>query len=251
MAGQSDEGAVPHHPDRSGGEVRGGVVCQAQLRFLQRLPRGRAAWTTSTSCCTWATTSTRRPRFRPASRPPGIDIGRPMDPLGDCMTREDYDKRYALYRRDADLQLLHAAPRDDGDHRRPRAVGQRLAGRRAGARRREGRPVGRSRARGDGRCGATGCRPCGARTTATRSGRRSISGSAGRILLCETRLARIEPRRPEERPEDGDGSGAAGVGAGPVGDSGRRAGRSWRCRRCCPTWTRRSATRTRCSRCTS
>jgi alkaline phosphatase D len=39
---------------------------------------------------------------------PGADIGRPMDPLGDCMTREDYDKRYALYRGDADLQLLHS-----------------------------------------------------------------------------------------------------------------------------------------------
>ena len=38
----------------------------------------------------------------------GADIGRPMDPLNDCMTREDYDRRYALYRSDADLQLLHA-----------------------------------------------------------------------------------------------------------------------------------------------
>ncbi|MEO8261795.1 MAG: alkaline phosphatase D family protein [Pseudolysinimonas sp.] len=38
----------------------------------------------------------------------GADIGRPMEPLNDCMTREDYDKRYALYRRDADLQLLHS-----------------------------------------------------------------------------------------------------------------------------------------------
>lgn len=38
----------------------------------------------------------------------GADIGRPMEPLGDCMTREDYDTRYALYRRDADLQLLHS-----------------------------------------------------------------------------------------------------------------------------------------------
>jgi alkaline phosphatase D len=39
---------------------------------------------------------------------PGADIGRPMDPLGDCMTREDYDRRYALYRGDADLALLHS-----------------------------------------------------------------------------------------------------------------------------------------------
>jgi alkaline phosphatase D len=39
----------------------------------------------------------------------GADIGRPMDPLGDCVTREDYDRRYALYRGDGDLQALHAA----------------------------------------------------------------------------------------------------------------------------------------------
>ncbi len=39
---------------------------------------------------------------------PGADIGRPMDPLGDCMKREDYDRRYALYRGDADLALLHS-----------------------------------------------------------------------------------------------------------------------------------------------
>ena len=39
---------------------------------------------------------------------PGADIGRPMDPLGDCMTRSDYDTRYALYRRDADLLHMHA-----------------------------------------------------------------------------------------------------------------------------------------------
>ena len=39
---------------------------------------------------------------------PGADIGRPMEPLGDCMTRSDYDTRYALYRRDADLLHLHA-----------------------------------------------------------------------------------------------------------------------------------------------
>ncbi|CAN5269752.1 alkaline phosphatase D family protein [soil metagenome] len=38
----------------------------------------------------------------------GADIGRPMDPLGDCLTRDDYDKRYALYRSDPDLALLHS-----------------------------------------------------------------------------------------------------------------------------------------------
>ena len=39
---------------------------------------------------------------------PGADIGRPMDPLNDCVTFEDYSTRYALYRRDPDLLALHA-----------------------------------------------------------------------------------------------------------------------------------------------
>ena len=38
----------------------------------------------------------------------GKATDRPMDPLGDCMTQRDYDTRYTLYRRDADLQLLHS-----------------------------------------------------------------------------------------------------------------------------------------------
>lgn len=38
----------------------------------------------------------------------GADIGRPFEPLSDCMTYDDYDTRYAEYRRDPDLQLLHA-----------------------------------------------------------------------------------------------------------------------------------------------
>jgi alkaline phosphatase D len=37
----------------------------------------------------------------------GADIGRPMDPLNDCITFTDYDTRYAQYRGDADLSLLH------------------------------------------------------------------------------------------------------------------------------------------------
>ncbi len=40
---------------------------------------------------------------------PGAATDRPMDPPGDCLTREDYDRRYALYRGDPDLQALHAA----------------------------------------------------------------------------------------------------------------------------------------------
>lgn len=38
---------------------------------------------------------------------PGIDIGRPFEPIHDCVTADDYDRRYAQYRRDPDLQLLH------------------------------------------------------------------------------------------------------------------------------------------------
>jgi alkaline phosphatase D len=84
---------------------------------------------------------------------PGADIGRPMDPLGDCMTRSDYDTRYALYRRDADLLHMHArhAIIATIDDRRPRAERQRLARRRAGARRRKGRPLDRALERGDER----------------------------------------------------------------------------------------------------
>ena len=39
---------------------------------------------------------------------PGANIGRPMAPLTDCMTFEDYSTRYALYRGDPDLALLHS-----------------------------------------------------------------------------------------------------------------------------------------------
>lgn len=40
---------------------------------------------------------------------PGIDIGRPFDPLHDCVALDDYHRRYAQYRLDEDLQALHAA----------------------------------------------------------------------------------------------------------------------------------------------
>ena len=39
---------------------------------------------------------------------PGANIGRPMDPLGTCVRRADYDTRYRQYRGDQDLLLLHA-----------------------------------------------------------------------------------------------------------------------------------------------
>jgi alkaline phosphatase D len=45
----------------------------------------------------------------PKSQTPGADIGRPFDPLHECVTLEDYRTRYRQYRRDPDVQLLHAA----------------------------------------------------------------------------------------------------------------------------------------------
>ena len=49
---------------------------------------------TSTSCCTSATTSTRRPTHRGRAKRRGADIGRPFDPLHECVTLEDYRTRY-------------------------------------------------------------------------------------------------------------------------------------------------------------
>ena len=45
----------------------------------------------------------------PKSQTPGADIGRPFDPLHECVTLDDYRTRYRQYRRDPDVQLLHAA----------------------------------------------------------------------------------------------------------------------------------------------
>jgi alkaline phosphatase D len=45
----------------------------------------------------------------PASQTPGADIGRPFDPLHECMTLADYRRRYAQYRSDPDVQAVHAA----------------------------------------------------------------------------------------------------------------------------------------------
>ena len=45
----------------------------------------------------------------PATQTPGADIGRPFDPLHECVTLADYRTRYAQYRLDPDVQKLHAA----------------------------------------------------------------------------------------------------------------------------------------------
>jgi len=44
----------------------------------------------------------------PKRQTPGADIGRAFDPPGECRTLEDYRRRYAQYRRDPDVQRLHA-----------------------------------------------------------------------------------------------------------------------------------------------
>jgi alkaline phosphatase D len=45
----------------------------------------------------------------PKNQTPGADIGRPFEPLGECRTLSDYRMRYDQYRRDPDVQALHAA----------------------------------------------------------------------------------------------------------------------------------------------
>ena len=45
----------------------------------------------------------------PPTQTPGADIGRPFDPLHECVSLDDYRRRYAQYRRDPDVQRLHAA----------------------------------------------------------------------------------------------------------------------------------------------
>jgi phosphodiesterase/alkaline phosphatase D-like protein len=45
----------------------------------------------------------------PASQTPGADIGRPFEPRHECVTLEDYRRRYAQYHLDPSLQRLRAA----------------------------------------------------------------------------------------------------------------------------------------------
>jgi len=44
----------------------------------------------------------------PKTQTPGADIGRPFDPLHECVTLDDYRTRYRQYRSDPDVQRLHA-----------------------------------------------------------------------------------------------------------------------------------------------
>jgi alkaline phosphatase D len=43
----------------------------------------------------------------PASQTKSKDIGRPFEPLNECVTLQDYRTRYSQYRRDPDVQRLH------------------------------------------------------------------------------------------------------------------------------------------------
>jgi len=43
----------------------------------------------------------------PASQTPGADIGRPFEPIGECITLDDYRTRYSQYHRDPDVQAMH------------------------------------------------------------------------------------------------------------------------------------------------
>jgi alkaline phosphatase D len=45
----------------------------------------------------------------PAGQTPGADIGRPFEPLHECKTLADYRMRYNQYRRDPDVQKMHAS----------------------------------------------------------------------------------------------------------------------------------------------
>ncbi|MGI8929052.1 MAG: alkaline phosphatase D family protein [Candidatus Limnocylindrales bacterium] len=57
----------------------------------------------------------------PASQTPGADIGRPFDPFHECVSLNDYRRRYAQYRADPDTQALLPRARDDQHAGRPRA----------------------------------------------------------------------------------------------------------------------------------
>jgi alkaline phosphatase D len=45
----------------------------------------------------------------PASQTPGADIGRPFEPLHECVTLDDYRTRYSQYHADPDAQRMHHA----------------------------------------------------------------------------------------------------------------------------------------------
>ena len=129
---------------------------------------------------------------------PGANIGRPMDPLGTCVTSADYDTRYREYRGDQDLLLLHsrhAMMATVDDHELSDNAWEGGADEHDPAR--DGSWDDRKKAAMDAWQDwmPTLRRPLdGAALNGTDHVWQEISlGDAGRILLCETRLARSNP----------------------------------------------------------
>jgi alkaline phosphatase D len=132
---------------------------------------------------------------------PGANIGRPMDPLGTCITYADYDTRYAEYRDDADLRLLHsrhAMIATIDDHELSDNAWEGGADEHDPAR--DGSWDDRKRAAIDvwSDWMPTLRNPFGAAGHEHDHIWQEISlGEAGRILLCEARLARSNPADPD------------------------------------------------------
>ena len=136
---------------------------------------------------------------------PGANIGRPMDPLTDCVRYEDYDRRYALYRTDSDLLHLHArhamiATIDDHELSDNAWLG--------GAQEHDPAKLGpwEDRWKGAMRAWSDWMPTLRHPETGDRVWQTIDLGEAGRILLCETRLARTDPEQP-------DGPGKTALGA--------------------------------------
>jgi alkaline phosphatase D len=136
---------------------------------------------------------------------PGADIGRPMAPLNDCVTYADYDARYARYRGDDDLALLHTrhamiATIDDHEL----SDNAWLGGAQEHDPARDGSWADRVRA---AMTAWSDWMPTLRRPADGDAVWQEISlGVAGRILLCETRLARTDPEAVDGPEKTGLGS---------------------------------------------
>ena len=129
----------------------------------------------------------------PKSQTPGADIGRPFDPLHECVTLADYRTRYRQYRaRPRRAASARRAPRDR-DARRPRVRRRRVARRRrlstspSTDRGPSGGPTRSAR-------GRSGCR-CAVPTPAIPSGCGDgvPIGDLADLFLIDTRTRRDEP----------------------------------------------------------
>jgi alkaline phosphatase D len=126
---------------------------------------------------------------------PGKAKDRPMEPSGDCHVFRDYDTRYALYRRDPELQLLHAR------HAMMATIDDHELSDNAwkdGAQEHDEAELGPWRARSDAALTAwSDWMPTLRRPVDGDPIWQEIDlGEAGRILLLETRLNRVHPDEP-------------------------------------------------------